>query len=667
MRNAGPIESPTDPFASVPLPSRGTSKKPKIEGLPAGVSRDIFGPQDRQAEPRRAAAAPGAPAAPGGGALPPVAPPSQPWPVKGTSPEPRSPAFGRDSRDPGPVLLDVDPPRRRLLPAIALLLLIALAMGYLIPAVLMSDSVLHGTRVGGVDIGGLTVTQAADKLRTELSSKLNKPVVVDIGGRKDTVQPDEAGLELDVVSTIGQAPSGFPSPFEVWRALTGTTEVEPRVAVDASQLARTVEALAETVDRRPHDGRVAFKGLTPVATEPREGALLDRGEAVRVISDAFLRGSGTALITLKPVKPTTTPAAVDKARAQAKRAVAGPITLTLDGKRTQLTPATIAANLDFVSDGEGTLRPEFDAEAALAKVESGLVDAAQVPSDATYEIVNGAPVLIPAREGRGVNAKLLAREVAKVVRTGGERTIPVTLSAAPPAITTEQVAGFGIKENVASFTSTFDCCQPRVTNIREMASEVDGTLVKPGATFSLNGTVGERTAEDGYVVAPQIVGGRLLTIMGGGASQFATTLYNAAFYAGFEDVEHTPMDYHSSRYPAGRDAALLYPNLDLKWRNDSEHGVLIKAESTATSVSVTLWSTRRYDRIDAVTSDRRDFTPFRRETSEASGCLGIIGQQGFTIDVTRVFYRDGDEVKRDKKLTTKYRPQAQVVCTGSTG
>ncbi|WP_049556822.1 VanW family protein [Nonomuraea sp. SBT364] len=659
MRNAGPIESPTDPFASVPLPTRGTSRKPKIEGLPPGVSRDIFGaheqppPEPRPQEP------------PKNGAMPPVATTSQPWPVNGADPEP--PPFGmRTSLDRPPSLDGGEPPRkRRLLPGIAVLLLIAVALAYLVPAVLMSDAVLRGTRVAGVDIGGLTVTQAADKLRGELAVKLNKPVVVDIGGRKDTIQPDEAGLELDVVATIGQAPSGFPSPVEVWRALTATTDIEPKVTVDASQLTRTVEAMAETVDRPPHEGRVVFKGLRPVATQPRSGALLDRSDAVRVITDAFLRGSGTAIVSLQPAEPTTTARAVQRAAAQARRAVSAPITLTIDGKQAQIAPATIAANLAFVPDGEGALRPEFDAEAVLATVESSLVDATQVPRDATYQIVNGKPVLVPSREGTGVNAKALARDVARLVRNGGDRVVPVTLADAPPEVTTEQVADLGIKETVSSFTTTFDCCQPRVTNIRRMAEQVDGVLVKPGETFSLNELVGERTAEGGYVMADQIVGGRLLTIMGGGASQFATALYNAAYYAGYEDVEHTPMDYHSARYPAGRDAALLHPDLDLKWRNDSDHGVLIKASSTATSVSVVLWSTKRYDEIKAVESDRREFTPFRRETSDSATCRPTVGQQGFTVDVTRVFIRDGEEIKRDEKVTTKYRPQAQVVCTGA--
>ncbi|MGW0807013.1 VanW family protein [Nonomuraea sp. NPDC002799] len=665
MRNAGPIESPTDPFASVPLPASGVSRKPRIEGLPPGVSRDIFGPQDRQES--RQAQGPSAPGGPAGGALPPVAPPPQPWPMKDKSPVvPPAPVFGTPGPAERPSGYEPEPHRRRrlVLGLLALVVILA-ALAYVVPAVLMSGSVLRGTHVSGVDIGGLTVTQAADKLRGELAAKLSKPVVVDIGGKKETVQPDEAGLELDVVGTIGQAPSGFPGPREVWRGLTGTTELDPKITIDSSQLTRTVEGLAEAADKRAHEGRVSFTGLEPKARRPQDGVLLDRDDAVTRISDAFLQGGGAVALTLRPAKPVTTDEAVAAALVKARAAVAAPVTLTLDAKQAVISPAMIAANLTYNADGDGALVPEFDAKAVLATLESGLVDAAQQPRDATYEIVDGNPVLVAARTGRGVNDKLLARDAEKLFDKGGARTIPVRLGAVAPDVDTTQIRGLGIKEITASFTTSFDCCQPRVKNIQRMAEEVDGRIVQPGATFSLNEVIGERTVEDGYVEAGQIVGGRMVNIVGGGVSQFATTMYNAAFFSGFDLVEHQPMDYFAPRYPAGRDVALLYPALDLKWRNDSENGVLIKTAFTETSVSVTLWGVKRYDQIEAVESERRSFTPFRRDTSAAAGCLPTVGEQGFTIDVTRVFHQDGKVVKRDKKLTTKYRPQAQTTCTAT--
>ncbi|MEV0378500.1 VanW family protein [Nonomuraea sp. NPDC050643] len=581
---------------------------------------------------------------------------------------PPAPVFGLNGSAERPPAYEPEPPRRRrLLPGLLAFILLLAALAYVVPAVFMSGSVLRGTHVGGVDIGGLTVTQAADKLRAELGTRLGKPVIADIGGTKETVQADEAGLELDVVGTIGQASSGFPSPQEVWRGLTGTTELQPKISVDSSQLTRTVEGMAEAADKPAHEGRVTFTGLQPKARQPEDGVLLDREDAVRRISDAFLQGGGrTVVLAVRPAKPVTTTEGVEAALAKAKQAVSGPITLTLGTKQAQVTPALIAANLSFNSSGDGGLVPEFNAKAVLAGLESGLVDAAQQPRDATYEIVDGKPVLVPARTGRGVNDKLLARDMEKVFDGGGSRTIPVRLGTVAPVVETAQIQGLGIKELVASFNTTFDCCQARVKNIQRMAQELDGYVVKPGETFSLNDVLGERTIEDGYVEAGQIVGGRMVNIIGGGGSQFATTMYNAAFFGGFEDVEHQPMDYYAPRYPAGRDVALLYPDLDLKWRNDSETGVLIKTAFTETSVSVALWSTKRFDKIEPIESERRDLTPFRRESSSAAGCLPTVGEQGFTIDVTRVFHKDGKVLKKDKKLTTKYRPQAQITCTATT-
>ncbi len=653
MRRAGPIDSPTDPFASVPLPLPG--KKPKVEGLPPGVSRDIFGPNGQPEQPKQEPPA----------GLPPVAPPPQPWPMQGP---PQPPASFRPSEPPPPPPgYDPDPPRRRILPTLLLVIVVLGLLAYLVPAVVMSGSVLRGTRVADIDIGGLTVTQAADKLRAELSARLDRPVTVSMAGREETIQPDEAGLELDVVATIGEAPSGFPTPVEVWRALTGTTDLQPKISIDAAQLARTVEGLAESVDKAPKEGRVVFSGLRPRAVLPQEGLLLDRDSAVKAISTAFLRSQANVALNMVPAKPKTTEETVRRAFAEARRAVAAPITLTKDGKTAQLTPAAIAAHLVYVPDDNGVLKPQFDAEKALEPIQDKLVDLAKLPQNATFAIENGKPALVPGRQGRGVDAGRLATDITGVLVKRDSRTIAVSLAAVKPELTTAEAAGLGIKEMVAEFTTPFDCCQARATNIQRMAQQLDGTIVQPRKTFSFNETLGEPTAELGYLEAPQVVGGRMVNVMGGGGSQFATTLYNAVFLGGYENAEHTPMDYYAPRYPEGRDVTVLYPRRDFKWVNNSQYGVLIKAVATPTSVTVTLWSTKRYDKIEPVVSERRDVTAFRRQTSGQPGCLPTTGQPGFTVDVTRVFYDGDKEVKRDKKVTTKYRPQAQLTCLATSG
>jgi vancomycin resistance protein YoaR len=121
---------------------------------------------------------------------------------------------------------------------------------------------------------------------------------------------------------------------------------------------------------------------------------------------------------------------------------------------------------------------------------------------------------------------------------------------------------------------------------------VRGALIAPGSTFSVNDYVGQRTAAKGFVSAGVIEDGEFKEDFGGGVSQFATTLFNAAFFGGYEIPDYKAHSVYISRYPFGREATLAYPNVDLKIHNDSPFGVVIWPTYTDSSVTVTLYSSR---------------------------------------------------------------------------
>ncbi len=118
---------------------------------------------------------------------------------------------------------------------------------------------------------------------------------------------------------------------------------------------------------------------------------------------------------------------------------------------------------------------------------------------------------------------------------------------------------------------------------------LNNTVVEPNQTFSLNDKLGPRTPEKGYVKAPILVEDGFGEDYGGGISQLTTTLYNAVFFGGYVDVAHSPHHFYISRYPMGREATIVYPTVDLKFRDDTDHGVLIRASTGATSVTVTFY------------------------------------------------------------------------------
>ena len=149
-------------------------------------------------------------------------------------------------------------------------------------------------------------------------------------------------------------------------------------------------------------------------------------------------------------------------------------------------------------------------------------------------------------------------------------------------------------EQLASFTTYYAACSNcRVTNIHLIGDTVDEAIVQPGEVFSINEYVGQRTKAKGYVEAGAIIGGKLVSSghpanIGGGTSQFATTLYNAVFFAGLEDVEHRPHSVWFSRYPMGREATLSWTSPDVKFRNTTPWPVRIDVSHTSTSITVSI-------------------------------------------------------------------------------
>ncbi|UMG91473.1 VanW family protein [Nocardioides sp. TF02-7] len=232
-----------------------------------------------------------------------------------------------------------------------------------------------------------------------------------------------------------------------------------------------------------------------------------------------------------------------------------------------------------------------------------------------------------------------------------------------------------MKRKISEFTTYYPHAEYRNVNIGRAAELVDGTLLLPGEEFSLNDTVGERTAENGFTTGYIISDGILVQDYGGGVSQMATTAFNAAFFAGLEDVEHHPHSFYIDRYPAGREATVAWPTKDLRFRNDTDHGVFIRAwvdpssYAAQGSVTVQMYSTKLWD-VDSVESERYNYRAPATRTLTTPDCEPNTGWSGFDIDVTRVFRKPGsDAVDHRETFHTSYTAADTVVCRppGSNG
>lgn len=156
--------------------------------------------------------------------------------------------------------------------------------------------------------------------------------------------------------------------------------------------------------------------------------------------------------------------------------------------------------------------------------------------------------------------------------------------------------------------------------------------------------------------------GQYVKSPGGGVSAVATTMYNAAFFAGVKPVEHGAHSFYIERYPEGREATVAWGTLDLRWLNDSGHPLYIQATSTDTSLTISFLGTKKYDEIRATKGPRTDITPPGKRTGSGETCEVQTPLEGFDVTVGRTFVQGGKEVEHED-FKTHYTPRDEVTCT----
>ena len=533
------------------------------------------------------------------------------------------------------------------------------------------DKVPRNTTVSGVRIGGHPQAEAAQRLEAGLADKVNRDIATTVEGQPVAIAPAQAGLGVDYEASVAEA-GGEESwdPVRLWNYFTGGDAFEAEVVVDDTAFETYLAGLDEQYGATARDGAVSFDGARVVTKKARTGAALDPGDTLAELRTAFLEDEpGEVALEMTDVVPAIDASDVEETLDTfASPAVAAPVTLSFEGSNVKVFPADYTAALSLVpTDGE--LVPTLDAakltEVVGAKVTSG------APVDATVTLVNGTPQVVPAKPGVTFDAQQLeAGFLETVAKPQGERTLTLAAKVAQPDFTTKDARALRIREQVSTFTTYFPYAEYRNINLGRAAELIDGTVLKPGETFSLNGIVGERTEANGFTKGYVISDGILIQDLGGGVSQIATTTFNAMFFAGLEDVEHKPHSFYIDRYPIGREATVAWGAVDLQFRNDTPYGVLIDASvtpstpSTSGSATVTMYSTKYWD-ITTTAGERYNLTQPEVRRIDDLKCHANEGYGGFDIDVVRYFtpVNGNTETRDDEVFSTTYTPSDTVICT----
>jgi vancomycin resistance protein YoaR len=542
---------------------------------------------------------------------------------------------------------------------------------YLAGWLFVGRSVPQGTRVADVDIGGLPPDAAEQRLESALADRVGDPIPLVWQGRHFEIDPQRAGLHLDLEATVRAAGGGQSwNPLDMLRAMLITGDVHPVIDVDQEALDATLARIAKQVDLAPREPRVMFAADgTHQVVPPRSGHALDRDAVADDIVSAYLRLDNPVQLRINAVQPRAGLGDVARAvRTYAKPVTSGPIRLRLPNRTVELSVPEFAPALSLRLRGDA-LVPTFDVHRLADDIAGLRSRIGMEPRNARWVLRDGRPAIVRSRPGRSLDPAKVAAAVQPVVgKTGRARVAKLAMSEWKARYTTDDARALGIRRAVSSYTTSYPGAHFRNVNMRRAATLINGTMIRPGETFSFNRTVGRVSSANGFTVGYVRRDGRPVKDVGGGVSQVATTLFNAAFFAGLEDVHHQPHRVYTGGYPMGREAIVSWPGIDLRFKNTTPHGVMIQSwirpggPQRRGEVHVRMWSTK-YWNVTAGLSKRHNFRPPVRHVERSRSCIAQDGRAGFDVDVYRYLRRVGsDKVDRKETMHAAYGAADHVIC-----
>ena len=568
------------------------------------------------------------------------------------------------------------PARRRRLPLIlgAAAVLLVLIWGAI--AFATTRHIFAGSTVSGVAVGNMSPAQAESTVAGAINAQLGQPVTLVVGNATDTLVPAESGVSVDARASVERLTGFTLNPLTLIGRLRGA-DVDAVTRVDARSLTTALDARLDVLAVGASDAGVTLNGTTPVLIPGSIGTGLDVDSAVTTLSENWPLGRETIELPDGEARPAITDeeaqTLIDKVLTPL---LSSDFTITVEGTDAAarawrptvvLTPEQLA-ELVRIDTADGDITASLDPQGLRETVLAAMGPEIESPvQDATWTIEGRAdakPVYVEAHGGTVVDAEALAADVLTAATQdggAGERRIALPMIDQAPAVTTP-AADWGMNQVIGEYSTPYYPDAARTQNLVAGTAAINGTIVMPGGVFSLTDALGPIDEEHGFASAGVVTNGQHTDAMGGGLSQVATTVFNAGFEAGMDDVEHTPHNYWFTRYPAGREATLWTGNLDVKFGNSTPTAVMVQAWAVDGEVHVRLWGTPYY-RVSIDNGTPHNYRAYRTQRQSGANCVPYEGgAQGFDITVTRSRTKPDGQKLPDDVLTTSYDSDNPITC-----
>ena len=532
-----------------------------------------------------------------------------------------------------------------------------------------------GVEIAGVDVAGLSSTGAVRRLERREASLRSVPLTVEVDDRTYEVRPADLGLDIDWRAAVAEAQGKTDGvrPLRGLRRLATWvfgTEVTPAAAVNPRALVRALAPMTRN-DVAYRDAAIRLAGLRPVVVPERSGLALNKEAAGTAIVGTLASLDRTPVkLSTGPAEPKVTAEMLAPVADKVRTAVSRPVKLVSGNGFTLVPPRRIAKLLDLPSGGQRALRiggPAADAYfARLAKTINTR------PQNADFVTTESGRVVVkPSVNARAVDVPRTAKGLYAAALRPERRSATIVVATKEPARTTAEAKKMGITGLVGGYTTIYSGDANRVHNVQLVANLIDHTLIRPGQVFSFNGTTGDRNADKGFLEAPVIINGELQTGLGGGVCQVSTTVFNAAYEAGLDITERTNHALYISHYPQGRDATVNYPDLDLKFVNDTKRWLLLRTFVGSSSLTVNLYGAPQKRRVESEVAPLevvgKPPTTWRKDPTITKGrrVVADAGSSPLSTSVRRKVYNTSGTLLYEDVWYSSYRGEKKIVLVGT--
>jgi vancomycin resistance protein YoaR len=536
-----------------------------------------------------------------------------------------------------------------------------------------SNRALPGVVAAGIPIGGLTLPEAVAKLR---SAKLEPPVIaVKAGQQTIKVLAPELGWRADFEGTVKTAMEiGRNSDFitNVSKRFDGNKTADLQAKVDPKTFRNRLDALAKPFEIPAQNAALVLASGQYTIRADKTGRGIDFENAVKAFqTNPLLRNLE---LTVTDLPAAIKQADLEELKTQAN-AVLRPLKLiypapTGKAPLSKTLQQNEVANLFFVE--QRGLRID---EKAVGETLRGISNSFDRDArDARYVRQGGAFVKRESRDGYAMDIATAKKELRTAILESNTAEVKLPVVITPAKITSASIPDPKSLTLLGSSTTRYyGSSFERVTNAAIAAAKLDGYVVPAGETFSFNEAVGEISRATGFVEGLIISGGRTAKGVGGGVCQASTTAFAALYRAGLPVVERNQHSYKVRWYDdvLGLDAAVYYPNLDLRMKNDTPGPLLVRSTSKGATMTVQLYGVSDGRKVGVSRPRILSRTPHPPARTVFNGSLpfGARKQVDYAVDGYRVTV--GRSISKpsganSETLFTNYRPWRAIYEVGPT-